>query len=427
MKSRGTHCTILALGSRGDIQPLLALGLGLRQAGFGVRFAAPRDFESWVTRLGLDFVQLTGTSSGFYRGAAAVSLRERVRDSAAFERFFKHYLGTYIEKLFATCWEVTQDTDMILCWSWTRAGPSLAERLKVPLFIVSPSPVLHLPTFGFANPYQGPGALPLGPLYNRLSWRWALPFTRIGQAQVDTWRQTTLGLPLLPWKDELRHLRRLPHLLGYSPIVLPKPWDWGHHIHVTGYWFLDEGGTYQPPPELQSFLDAGEPPVAVGFSSQVGKDFQRIMLAVVEGLRRCGQRGLLIAGWGSLKGIELPDNIHCVESVPYDWLLPRIAAMVHQGGAGSVASVLRAGVPSVAVPFGYEQALWGQRLARLGVGLPPLPAQQLNAQAFAKTLDQLASRQSQLAPRARALAERIGHEQGVVEAINIVQRTLDRR
>ena len=417
------HCTILALGSRGDVQPLLALGLGLKAAGFGVRIAAPADFESWVSGLGLDYVRLTGNSSGFFGGAAGMAMRERIRDKREFTRFFNDYLGTFLDKLLVACWEACQDTDAVLCWSWTRAGPSLAEKLGVPLFVVSPNPVLHLPTCAFANPFQGPGDLPLGPLYKRLSWLWANPFTRIGQPQVDRWRQKTLGLEPLDWRTELRRLRRLPHLFGYSPAVLPKPWDWGKHIHVTGYWFLDQPADYAPPPHLAEFLAAGEPPVAVGFSSQVGRDAKRITTAVVDGLRQSGKRGILISGWGGLKGIELPPEICPVASVPYDWLLPRIAAMVHQGGSGSVSAALRAGVPSFAVPFGYDQALWGKCLARLGVGVAPIMAEDLSAENLATAIRRIAE-DGRMRQNAEALAEVIRAEDGVGVAVGVIERRL---
>lgn len=422
--AKGTHCTILALGSRGDVQPSLALGVALKAAGYQVRVAAPSDCENWVKGMGLDYFRLTGNSSGFYGGAAGVALRERVRDQKAFQRFFNDYLGTFLDKLFMACWEACQDTDAIFCWPWTRVAPSLAQRLEVPLFIVSPSPVLYLPTTRFANPFQGPGDLPLGPLYNWWSWRWALPFTRIGQSQLDAWRQKTLGLAPQPWREEMSYLRKMPHLFGYSPAVLPKPWDWGKNIAVTGYWFLDHAADYTPPPELAEFLAAGDPPVAVGFSSQVGRDSKRVTAEVVEGLRRSGKRGILISGWGGVKGIDLPDTVHRVESVPYDWLFPRIAAMVHHGGSGSVSAVLRAGVPSFAVPFGYEQTLWGRRVAKLGVGVAPLVPNRLNADSFAGALRQVCD-DGRIRDRAVRLADVIRKENGIGNAIGIVERTLE--
>lgn len=422
--ANGLHCTILALGSRGDVQPLLALGLGLKAAGYGVRFAAAEDFEGWVRELGLDYVRLTGNSTRFFAGPAGMAMRERLRDKREFVRFFDDYLGIFVEKMFKACWEACQDTDAVLCWSWTRIGPSLSEKLGVPLFVVSPNPVLHLPTFAFANPFQGPGDLPLGSIYNRLTWLLANPFTRIGQNQVNVWREKSLGLAPLSWSDELRQLRRLPHLLGYSPSVLPKPWDWGDDISVTGYWFLDQPIDYVPPPHLSDFLAAADPPVAVGFSSQISRDTKRITTAVIDGLRQSGKRGILISGWGGLKGIDLPDDICRIDSVPYDWLLPRISAMIHHGGSGSVSAALRAGVPSFAVPFGYEQKLWGQRIARLGVGVEPITPDRLTANTLAVAIRRIAD-DERIRKRADIFATTIRAEDGIGVAVGIIERTMD--
>jgi UDP:flavonoid glycosyltransferase YjiC (YdhE family) len=405
------------------VQPLIAMALGLKAAGHDVRFAAPADFEEWVRGCGLDFFRLTGRATAFFGGAAGTAMRDRLRDAAAFERFFQDYMGTFLDKLLLSCWEACEDADAIFCWSWTRAGPSLAEKLDVPLFVVSPNPVLHLPTSTFANPFHGPEAPPLGPLYNWLSWRWALPFTRVGQPQVDRWRTKVLGLPKLDWATELRRLRRLPHLFGYSPSILPKPWDWPQSAQVTGYWFLDEPGDYAPPEELAAFLDSGAPPVVVGFSSQVGQDSKRLTQAVVDGLKRSGRRALLVSGWGGLKNVELPPEILRVSSVPYDWLLPRCAALVHQGGSGSAGAAFRAGIPSFAVPFGYDQALWGRRIARLGVGPRPIPAADLAPEPFAQAVGRVCEDPT-MKRKAADLAARIGAEDGIGRAVEIVERTI---
>jgi sterol 3beta-glucosyltransferase len=419
------HCTILALGSRGDVQPLVALGVGLKAAGFGVRCAAPADFEGMVREYGLEFFPLTGNASRFFSGRAGIAMRERTRNQREFLRFFDDYLGTFLDKLMAACWEACQDTDAILCWPWTRVGPSLAERLNIPVFVVSVNPVLHLPTRSFANPFQGPAQLPLGPLYNRLTWLWALPFTRIGQRQIDRWREKTLGLRPIPWRDELNMLRALPHLFGFSPSVLAKPRDWADWVHVTGYWFLDQPATFSPAPELEKFLDSG-PAVAVGFSSQVGRDSKRITQIVVDALERTKMRGLLISGWGGLKGIQLPDNVYAISSVPYDWLLPRIKAMVHHGGSGSTAAALRLGVPSFAVPFGYEQGLWGRQIAKLGVGIDPIPPDKLTVDRLATAICRVAQ-DRRIERRAAELGATLRAEDGIANAVRIIEQTLTRR
>jgi sterol 3beta-glucosyltransferase len=417
------HCTILAIGSQGDVQPLIALGAGLKAAGIGVRVGAPADFEQVVRVYELEFFPLTGNASRFFSGPAGIALRERTRHAGKFLRFFEDYLGTFLEKLLVSCWEASQGTDAVLCWPWTRVGPSLAERLEIPVFIVSVNPVLHLPTRAFANPFQGPTNLRLGPLYNRLTWQWALPFTQVGQGQIDHWRQKTLGLATIPWRRELWMLRRLPHLFGYSPAVLPKPSDWADWLHITGYWFLDRPENFCPPPELEAFLAAGPPPVAIGFSSQVGRNAKQITQVVVDALTRSRKRGILISGWGGLKGIELPETIFPIRFVPYDWLLPRISAMIHHGGSGSTAAALRAGLPSFAVPFGYEQGLWGQQIAKLGVGLKPIMPDRLTADRLARAICRV-SEDGALRSRAARLGESLRGEDGIGHAVRIIEQVV---
>jgi UDP:flavonoid glycosyltransferase YjiC (YdhE family) len=266
--------------------------------------------------------------------------------------------------------------------------------------------------------------LRLGPIYNRLTWRWALPFTKMGQSAVDRWRQHTLGLAPISWSDELRVLRSLPHLFGFSPSVLPKPRDWAEWVHVTGYWFLGGSAPYIPSPELDEFLRSGDRPVAIGFSSQVGRGAAQVTEVMVGALQRAGKRGILVTGWGGLKGVQLPDGIMAIPQAPYDWLLPRVSAMVHHGGAGSTACALLAGVPNFAVPFGFEQGLWGTRIAQLGAGVAPLYPQKLTVARVASAIRRVSEDES-FRLRASRLAEQIRQEDGIGNAVRLVTRMVE--
>ncbi len=412
--------SILAVGSRGDVAPLVALGIGLKAAGHEVRCAAPADFEAEVRARGLEYFRLTGPSGRFYGGRAGIEMRERVRSARRFVECVDAWMAPFVEQLLAGGAAAGQGADLVLCWPWNRVGPSLAEALGVPVVIVSVNPALHLPTRAFPNPFQGPPPLPLGPIYNRLTWLWGLPFARVSQAQVERWRRETLGLGPLSWRGELRQLRRLPHLFGFSPLVLPKPPDWGRSVHVTGYWFLDAPQSYQPPAELEAFLAAGPRPVAIGFSSQVGRNAGQVTETVLEALRRSGQRGILVSGWGGLKGIDLPAGVFPIASVPYGWLFPRIAAMVHHGGAASTADTLRAGLPALAIPFGYEQGLWGRRIAQLGVAARPIPAARLTPEALARGVARISGDEG-MRERAARLGEAIRAEDGIGNAVRLLE------
>jgi UDP:flavonoid glycosyltransferase YjiC (YdhE family) len=413
------RCRIVAVGSRGDVQPLIALGAGLKQAGLDVRVATHEDFAAAVQHQGLAYAPLEGRASSFFGGAAGHAFREGVKDADRFRRFFDNYLALFMRRFLRDAWEACADADLVITWS--RTAPSLADRLRVPVLVSSLNPVLHLPTAAFANPFQGPTP-GQGTGGHRRSWRLATSASRIGHEEVQRWRREVLGLPETSWRQDLRHLRRLPHLLGYSEAVLPRPSDWAPWIHVTGYWFLDDTTDTAPDPRLQAFVDQGPPPVAIGFSSQVGPGAVAMTRAIVDAVERAGVRAVLITGFGGLRGTDYPASVHAVSTVPYHWLLPRIRGLVHHGGAGSTAAALRLGVPSMAVPFGFDQELWGAQLHRLGVGPAPLPAAALTAETLAQALRTLCETPS-FAPRARAVAQTLAREDGIDRAVQLIRAT----
>ncbi|MGE3276996.1 MAG: glycosyltransferase [Vicinamibacterales bacterium] len=417
------RCTILAVGSRGDVQPLIALGAGLAAAGVTVRLATHRDFQPAVEAAALEFAPIDGNAASFSGGPAGRAFRDRVADPARFKRFVDDYLGLFVARMLRDSWNACEGADVVL--AWTACAASLAERLPVPVFNTWLTPPLHLPTSAFPNPFHT-SSEPMTPHENRRSWRLGLPTLQVGSEAVDRWRAERLGLAPLPFRQNIARLRRLPHLLGYSPSVLPKPEDWPAAVHVTGYWFLDAPGTYRPPAELEAFLAAGSPPVAIGFSSQVSGDPAALTRTVVDAVERSGCRAVMITGFGGLKGVDFPPHVLPVTTVPYDWLFTRVRAMVHQGGAGSTALAVRFGLPNMAVPFGFDQGLWGQRLFELGVGPKPIPATALTAERLSSALTALMA-DEEMRGRADALGARVRAEDGIGVALRLILEAVDRR
>ncbi len=175
-----------------------------------------------------------------------------------------------------------------------------------------------------------------------------------------------------------RDLRSTPMLSAYSPSIIPHPADWPESVTVTGYFFLDSQSDWQPSPELKAFLDAGDPPVYFGFGSMAGRNPEQLAKLILEALAKSGQRGLLLTGWGGLRSELVPDNVFVVDCRPHGWLFPRMAAVVHHGGAGTTAEGLRAGVPTVIVPFVPRPTHSGERGSkRWAWDLPdPIPAEE---------------------------------------------------
>jgi len=212
-----------------------------------------------------------------------------------------------------------------------------------------------------------------------------------------------------------------PLIFAYSPTVLPRPKEWsGSHIHIPGYFFLDEPD-YKPPSSLEEFLAAGEPPVCISFGSMVHQDVGRISSAVLDALARTtGQRGIILTGWGGWMARGDSENIFYLDVAPHDWLFPRCSVIVHHGGAGTIAAGLRSGKPNVVIPFAGDQPFWGKRVAALGAGPDPIPVRKLDVLPLAEALHR-SLHDEQMRQRAAEVGAKIRAENGVERMVQLVE------
>jgi sterol 3beta-glucosyltransferase len=230
-----------------------------------------------------------------------------------------------------------------------------------------------------------------------------------------------LNLPPAPFFGSYNSpiVRQYPALYGFSPSVIPQPADW-HHTQVTGYWFLDAANHWTPPATLTKFLDSGAPPVYIGFGSMGSRNPVETADLVLAAIERTGQRAILQSGWGGLMNANLPEHVLMVDSIAHSWLFPRMAAVVHHGGAGTTAAGLRAGVPSIVVPFFGDQLFWGQRVEKLGVGTAPISRKQLTVEKLARAIDQTVT-DSIMRQRAAELGAKIQSEDGIANAVRVIE------
>jgi UDP:flavonoid glycosyltransferase YjiC (YdhE family) len=236
-------------------------------------------------------------------------------------------------------------------------------------------------------------------------------------------RQNVLNLPAAsfwgPYHSD--RTRGLPILYGFSPSVIPAPSDWSADNHVTGFWLLDSAEHWTPPSDLVDFLEAGPAPVYIGFGSMSTRKPEETADLVLQALSRTHQRAILFSGWGGLSKDYVPDSVFMVDSIPHAWLFPRVAAVVHHGGAGTTAAGLRAGVPAVVIPFFGDQPFWGQRVAELGVGPAPIPRQKLTVDRLAEAIQQAVT-DKEMHQRAAYLGAKIQAEDGIACAVEIIQQ-----
>ena len=416
---------LLTIGTRGDVQPFIALGQRLKQNGHDVALCTSSSFSSFVERQGLeyrylnnDLVELAQGETGRRAMEESGSLAGRLRWMAEAARLFK----PIFRKTLKEEWEVAQDAEVIIYNPQSVGGFHIAEALGVPGIMADALPT-WVPTNAFPS-FAVPD-LKLGKWYNRMTYRLGpLIVGSMFGGVVKRWRSETLKLPPRSrFGGELTHSdgRPVTVLYSFSRHVIPPPADWPEHINVTGYWVLDETHDWRPTPELLNFLDAGPPPVFVGFGSMGGSDPAGATRLVLEALARAGQRGLLVTGWGGLEAEKTPDSVFKIENAPYAWLFPRMAAVVHHGGAGTTGAGLQAGKPTVICPFVADQPFWGRRVDALGAGPPPIPQRKLTVDNLASAIRQAVTA-DRMRQRAAELGEKIRAEDGAGRAASLIEK-----
>jgi UDP:flavonoid glycosyltransferase YjiC (YdhE family) len=422
------HITILASGSRGDVQPFVAVGAGLRRAGHHVRLAAPRNFGGVIGERGLEFFPLSADIRQMLESEEGRRLLESGGNPIKVFRQLARLVEPIAVQFFRDASQACEGADGIVCASGMLfVGQALVEKRPRPILYGSLQPMA--PTRHQAScmmPALPRGLTWLGPWgYNRWTHYLSLQlFWQMFRSPVNRARQEVLGLPPRPMLLPMKTFGwGAPFLYGYSEQVVPRPPDWTSRNHITGYWFLDRPADWQPPRGLLDFLARGPAPVYVGFGSMNDRSPVETAAIARGALRRSGQRGVLLTGWGGLEAAASGAGIYVAETVPHDWLFPRMAAVVHHGGAGTTAQGLRAGVPSVVVPFMGDQPFWGRRVQELGVGPAPITRKRLSVDRLADAVSAAVS-SSPMRHRAQALGERIRDEDGVSSAVGTIERAL---
>jgi len=412
--------TILAFGSHGDVVPLVALGVGLRDAGYEVHLAADAAFASLARECRLDFHPVAGDIRALMAGAQGRDLVAGGGGPAGQARRILAGIRPLVRDMVRDTYLACTGSDVLLLSGLALyPGLPVAEKLGIPYVQAYLQPVT--PTRAFPSAMMPPPPIPLGGAGNLLTHALTLHgFWQTFRPAFNVARREVLGLPpVSPWgamgaRDPLRR----PVLYGFSPHVVPRPADWGPNTQVTGYWFPPRPAGWHPPAALVDFLAAGPPPVYVGFGSMNTGDPAATTQLVVRALALAGRRGILAAGWDGLRAVDLPRTVLAFDSAPHDWLFPRMAAVVHHGGAGTTAAGLRAGVPTVTVPFFGDQPFWGARVAALGAGPPPLPRARLTARQLAAAI-RAATEDSAMGEHAARLGERIRAEDGIARAVDL--------
>ncbi|KAM0513173.1 hypothetical protein ACHAPE_008019 [Trichoderma viride] len=420
--------TCLTIGSRGDVQPYIALCKGLLKDGHKPRIATHAEFQGWIESHGIEFACVEGDPGELMRlcienGTFTLSF---LREANA---TFRGWLDDLLDSAYKAC----EGSELLIESPSAMAGIHIAEKLGIPYFRAFTMPWTR--TRAYPHAFIMPENK-MGGAYNYMTYvMFDNIFWKATAHQVNRWRNKTLGLPNTGL--EKMQPNKVPFLYNFSPSVVAPPLDFSDWVRVTGYWFLDEGGDYEPPQELRDFIQKaradGKKIVYVGFGSIIVNDPAKMTQEVIDAILKADVRCILSKGWSDriterdeptrplAEEPVMPPEIHVIKSAPHDWLFRQIDAAAHHGGSGTTGASLRAGIPTIIRPFFGDQFFFASRVEDLGVGVW---VKKWGTKSFGRALWEV-TRNERMIVKARQLGEQIRRESGVETAIQSIYRDME--
>lgn len=414
---------VLVVGTRGDVQPFLAVSKRLQEFGHYVRLATHANFRTFVESAGVNFYPLGGDP--WVLAGYMVRNKGFIPSSPGEISVQRKQIKSIIQSLLPACTEPdTKSGEPFIAQAIIANPPAyghahVAEALGVPLHIFFTMP--WTPTHEFPHPLarvpQSAGYWLSYIVVDLLIW-WGI------RGYINEFRKKKLHLPPIAYFSMYHgSISHYPTGYMWSPHVVPKPSDWGPLVNVVGYCFLNLGSKYQSPEDFIQWIHKGSRPIYIGFGSMPLEDPKKITNIILEALKNTGQRGIIDRGWGNLGTFpQTPDNVFLLEDCPHDWLFPQCSAVVHHGGAGTTATGLRAGCPTTIVPFFGDQFFWGERIHQRGLGPSPIPIAKLSVEALSDAIRFML--QPEVKSVAMELSKLIENEDGVASAVDAFHRHL---
>lgn len=415
--SKVMRFVLLTIGSRGDVQPYIALGKALLKEGHKVKIVTHSEFKSWVESYNIEFAPIAGDPSELM---SLMVTHPNINYS--FIKEAKAKFREWIDDLLTTSWIACKDADVLVESPSSIAGIHISEKLQIPYFRAFTMPWTR--TRAYPHAFLVPDQK-LGGAYNYMTHvAFENGYWRGTCYQVNKWRVETLGIPKTSLSE--MHQNSVPFLYNMSPVVFPPSVDFPEWVKVTGYWFLDESQNYEPPQDLVDFIEKARKDnkkvVYIGFGSIVVENPKELTQAIIDAVLESDVRCIMNKGWSDrLESknkkeveVELPPEIFNSGNVPHDWLFTQIDAAVHHGGSGTTGASLRFGLPTIIKPFFGDQKFYAGRVEDLGCGVA---LKVLDSKHLAKALKEVTTN-SRMIEKAKIIGDNIRSEKGVQNAVN---------
>lgn len=419
---------ITTVGSRGDLQPFISIGLGLKDAGYDVLIVSAKNEEDYVINYGLKFFALDVDIQELMEGNSDV--QEMTKGNNPIKFITSHLkssknLKTLMIKTHGEIWKACQDADLIVFHPGIPLGFFIAQVLNKKSVLLNPFPVVATKDYPSILFYSLPR---LGRAYNSLTHKifykvfWALSKTAI----VEFWNKNVhkkVDFKTSPLIQQIKSGR--PVINAYSPLTFHPAVEWGNNVQTVGSLMIEKEENFVPTEELDDFIKIGEPPIFIGFGSMKDiNSFTKTFEIISEAVTKTKQRAIIGLGWtkNSFTG-NVPDNIFLIENIPFTWLFPRMKMVIHHGGAGTTAAGLIAGKPTLIIPHIADQPAWGQRVYELGVGAKPISKKNLSVENLSKAIQ--FALQPEIVKNAYQLGQRMRKENGNTRAIDIINKYMN--
>ncbi|KAK7056827.1 hypothetical protein VNI00_002544 [Paramarasmius palmivorus] len=419
---RSLHFVCLTIGSRGDVQPYIALGLGLKDEGHRVTIVTHEEYKGWIEGFGLSH----RTAGGDPGALMKLSVEHKFFSPEFFSEGITKF-RPWLDQLLVDSWEACKDADVLLESPSAMAGVHIAEALRIPYFRTFTMPWTKTAEFPHAFLWSSMESH----AFNSISY---ILFSNVmwsaTSGQINRWRTNTLKIG----STDMSHLAesKIVFIYNFSSAVVPKPLDWADTTIVSGYWFLDNPESdWTPAPALLEFMSRArrdnKPLVYIGFGSITVPNPNRVTSRIIKAVKQADVRAIISKGWSARMSKEEEmeineEEVYVVDKIPHDWLFERVDAVLHHGGAGTTGASLRAGKPTLIKPWFGDQFFWASRVQKLGAGLkvPSLGVNDLSDALVKATTDRI------MKEKAAAVGEKIRAEDGVRTAINTIYIYLDR-
>ncbi|MCL1065808.1 glycosyltransferase [Shewanella olleyana] len=411
---------LLTIGSRGDIEPFIALGVSLQAHSHQVVVCTHERFQSIVEAHGLSYQYLSNDLFKLMEDGSVESMGSLFKGINTAIKLMK--LAKPInEQLMADSINagIKVQPELVIYHPKCIVAPSIAEKFNAPAVMALLQPMLvktsDFPLIGLPN---------ISGVINRLSYRLANLGFKPYLKQLNILRMSLLNLPKLSDKAGVLSMNTGKAILvlhAFSKHIVTRPQDWPQTTVLTGYWPLPKQSDFEPDKTLSDFLADGKPPVYIGFGSMSGKDPAKTARLVIDAVIKAKVRAIIVTGWGGLKLAEVPSQVLVIDNVPHNWLFPQVAAVVHHGGAGTTAAGLMAGKPTLICPFFADQPFWGAQVHKQGLGPKPIKQKHLTVDNLAEGILQMVT-DKQMQHQAMQVSSLLSQENGTENAIEWLKK-----